>query len=67
MPLDFEPIDAALALAAEMLALCPAAMQRVVALDGLEQWYAMADAQPPGYWDALVAESDAHPIHFGKE
>jgi len=33
----------------------------------LEQWYATPDDKPPGYWDDLEEEINAHPIHFGDE
>ena len=29
------------------------------AMAWVERWYATPDAQPPGYWDALLAEIDA--------
>lgn len=37
------------------------------ALAVLEQWYATPDDKPPGYWDALLEEIEAHPLHFGDE
>jgi uncharacterized phage-associated protein len=33
----------------------------------LEQWYATPDDKPPGYWDDLLQEIEAHPLHFGDE
>ena len=33
----------------------------------LEQWYATPDDKPPGYWDDLLQEIEAHPLRFGDE
>jgi uncharacterized phage-associated protein len=33
----------------------------------LEQWYATPDDKPPAYWDDLLQEIEAHPLHFSAE
>jgi transcriptional regulator with XRE-family HTH domain len=43
------------------------ATKNTAALALLEQWYATPDDTPPGYWDDLEAEIQAHPIQFGDE
>jgi len=41
--------------------------ENVEAIALLEQWYATPDNKPPGYWDDLLEEIEAHPLHFGDE
>ncbi|HEY7493604.1 MAG TPA: hypothetical protein VIH59_21150 [Candidatus Tectomicrobia bacterium] len=42
-------------------------MENAEAIALLEQWYAIPDDKPPGYWDDLLEEIEAHPLHFGNE